>query len=69
MLGVAFYSLSKRLQKVCQRALRGVQNVANFKTATLLQNYVEPIFMLLQMIAQDQNRSEGLLRASMGVVG
>ena len=25
--------------------------------------------MLLQMIAQDQNRSEGLLRASMGVIG
>lgn len=37
--------------------------------ANLLQQYVEPIFALLQMIAQDQNRSEGLLRAAMGVLG
>ena len=37
--------------------------------ADLLLQYVEPIFTLLQMIAQDQNRSEGLLRAAMGVLG
>ncbi|KAK2792628.1 karyopherin beta [Onygenales sp. PD_12] len=34
-----------------------------------LQPYVESIFSLLNIIAQDSNRSEGLLRASMGVVG
>lgn len=35
----------------------------------LLQPYVESIFQLLGVIAQDVNRSEGLLRASMGVIG
>ncbi|PGH15907.1 hypothetical protein AJ79_02074 [Helicocarpus griseus UAMH5409] len=34
-----------------------------------LQPYVESIFQLLNIIAQDSNRSEGLLRASMGVIG
>ncbi|EEH09716.1 importin subunit beta-1 [Histoplasma capsulatum G186AR] len=34
-----------------------------------LQPYVESIFQLLNIIAQDNNRSEGLLRASMGVIG
>ncbi|KAK2742626.1 karyopherin beta [Onygenales sp. PD_40] len=34
-----------------------------------LQPYVESIFSLLNIIAQDSNRSEGLLRASMGVIG
>ena len=35
----------------------------------LLQQYLEPIFALLQTIAQDPNQSEGLLRAAMGVLG
>ena len=34
-----------------------------------LQPYVESIFQLLNNIAQDPNRSEGLLRSSMGVIG
>ncbi|KAL1953233.1 hypothetical protein VTO42DRAFT_3375 [Malbranchea cinnamomea] len=34
-----------------------------------LQPYVESIFQLLSLIAQDTNRSEGLLRSSMGVIG
>lgn len=35
----------------------------------LLQPYVESIFRLLHVVFQDQNRSEALLRSSMGVVG
>ena len=31
--------------------------------------YLEAIFQLLSMIAQDGNRTEGLMRASMGVIG
>ena len=34
-----------------------------------LQPYIESIFHLLNIVAQDSNRSEGLLRASMGVIG
>lgn len=39
------------------------------KKTQLLQPYVESIFQLLQTIYQDQNRTEALLRASMGVIG
>ena len=35
----------------------------------LLQNYVDQIFQMLQVVAQDMNKSEGLMRASMGVLG
>ena len=35
----------------------------------LLTPYVEPIFAILGIIAQDPNRSEALLRSAMGVVG
>ena len=35
----------------------------------LLQPYVESIFQLLQIIYQDHNHTEALLRASMGVIG
>lgn len=41
---------------------------ADFVVATL-QPYVEQIFQLLHMISQDTSRSEGLMRASMGVLG
>ncbi|KAH8434214.1 karyopherin beta [Aspergillus melleus] len=34
-----------------------------------LQPYVETIFQLLHLISQDSGRSEGLMRASMGVIG
>ncbi|KAK2762197.1 karyopherin beta [Arachnomyces sp. PD_36] len=34
-----------------------------------LQPYVESIFHLLNIVAHDTNRSEGLLRAAMGVIG
>ncbi|KAK1980252.1 armadillo-type protein [Colletotrichum cereale] len=34
-----------------------------------LQQYVPSIFQLLNMIASDMNRSEALMRASMGVIG
>ncbi|WPH03459.1 armadillo-type protein [Acrodontium crateriforme] len=37
--------------------------------ANLLQPYVESIFQLLNTVYQDPNRTEALLRASMGVVG
>jgi importin subunit beta-1 len=35
----------------------------------LLEQYIEPIFQLLKTIYQDQNRSEPLMRSSMGVIG
>jgi importin subunit beta-1 len=35
----------------------------------LLAPYVESVFSLLQTIFQDPNRSEALLRTSMGVIG
>ncbi|KAA6412107.1 MAG: importin beta-1 subunit [Lasallia pustulata] len=35
----------------------------------LLAPYVESIFHLLRIVAQDQNRSEALLRSAMGVIG
>ncbi|KAI5307512.1 karyopherin beta [Ascosphaera atra] len=35
----------------------------------MLQPFIESIFQLLQIIAQDSSRSESLLRASMGVIG
>jgi len=35
----------------------------------LLQPFVESIFQLLHQVYQDSNRTEGLLRSSMGVVG
>lgn len=38
------------------------------KTA-VLQPYVESVFQLLHVIANDMNRSESLMRASMGVIG
>ena len=37
--------------------------------AQVLQPYVESIFQLLNTIAGDMNRSESLMRASMGVIG
>ncbi|KAK5161079.1 karyopherin Kap95 [Recurvomyces mirabilis] len=42
---------------------------ANNITANLLQPYVESIFQLLQTVYQDPNRTEALLRSSMGVIG
>lgn len=36
---------------------------------TLLQPYVESIFSLLNIIATDQNKSDALMRSSMGIIG
>lgn len=41
----------------------------DFATGNLLQPYIESIFQLLQTVYQDSNRTEALLRSSMGVVG
>ena len=41
----------------------------NIDAATLLQPYIESIFSLLHTVYQDVNRTEALLRSSMGVVG
>ncbi len=38
-------------------------------TANILQPYVPTIFELLNSIANDTNRSEALMRSSMGVIG
>lgn len=37
--------------------------------ADALKPYVAAIFKVLQQVFQDQNRSENLLRSSMGVIG
>lgn len=42
---------------------------ANGSTVSQIQPYVESIFQLLHLISQDSGRSEGLMRASMGVIG
>lgn len=41
----------------------------NAVAAAVLQPYVSSIFQLLNTVANDQNRSESLMRASMGVIG
>jgi importin subunit beta-1 len=38
-------------------------------TAGILQPFVPSIFELLNSIANDVNRSEALMRSSMGVIG
>jgi importin subunit beta-1 len=38
-------------------------------TAQALTPYIESIFQLLGLVAQDGNRTEGLLRSAMGVIG
>jgi importin subunit beta-1 len=45
------------------------EHSANHAVAHLLQPYVETIFQLLNTVYLDPNRSEGLLRSSMGVIG
>lgn len=37
--------------------------------ADVLKPFIDSIFRLLHLVFQDQNRSEGLLRSSMGVIG
>jgi len=41
----------------------------NNKPAALLQQYVESIFSLLNIVHVDQNKSDALMRSSMGVIG
>lgn len=43
--------------------------VANISVAQALQSYVQSIFQLLNIISQDMNRSEALMRSAMGVIG
>jgi hypothetical protein len=42
---------------------------ANKNPVTLIQPFVESIFQLLHIISQEGNRSEGLMRSAMGVIG
>lgn len=41
----------------------------NNSIADVLQPYVQPIFQLLNVLANDGNRSESLMRSAMGVIG
>jgi len=45
------------------------QSLTKRLPAALLQQYVESIFSLLNIVWLDQNRSDALMRASMGVIG
>jgi len=47
----------------------GNRSSTNVIKAQALQPYVESIFQLLNIIAQDMNRSESLMRSAMGVIG
>ncbi|KAI1437018.1 armadillo-type protein [Xylaria sp. CBS 124048] len=48
----------------------GIIGAMKFSNKTqVLQPYVESIFQLLHIIAQDMNRSEPLMRSAMGVIG
>jgi importin subunit beta-1 len=47
----------------------GDQSFTELCPAALLQQYVESIFSLLNIVWLDQNRSDALMRASMGVIG
>jgi hypothetical protein len=42
---------------------------ANIPIATVLQPYVESVFQLLNIVWLDGNRSDALMRSSMGVIG
>lgn len=44
-------------------------NTMLISPADALKPYIPAIFKLLQVIFQDQNRSENLLRSAMGVIG
>jgi importin subunit beta-1 len=50
-------------------SIAALRIITNNVTANLLQPYVESIFQLLHTVYQDPNRTEALLRSSMGVVG
>jgi importin subunit beta-1 len=39
------------------------------ETVTALQPYVEAIFQLVHIVSEDPNRTEGLMRSTMGVIG
>lgn len=45
------------------------RNSTNSFSAPLLQSYVESIFGLLNIVYLDQNKSDALMRSSMGVIG
>lgn len=45
----------------------GAMKVSNKQQ--LLEPYVESIFNLLNIVANDQNRSDALMRSAMGVIG
>jgi importin subunit beta-1 len=47
----------------------GKMTIANLFPAPLLQPYVESIFHLLNIVWLDQNKSDALMRASMGIIG
>lgn len=46
-----------------------IMAVRSGQKGNLLQPYIDSIFLLLQTVYQDPNRTEALLRSSMGVVG
>src|SRR5207248_3207897 len=69
MPGVVSCWLTKEPQVVSIVVLRRGSALANLELVNNLARYIESIFQLLHIVAQDNNRSEGLLRASMGVIG
>ena len=52
-----------------QSSISDDKDITNRSIALLLQSYVESIFSLLNIVWLDQNRSDALMRSSMGVIG
>lgn len=48
---------------------RGDKVELTVMAAQALQPFVQSIFQMLNIISQDMNRSEALMRSSMGVIG
>lgn len=70
MLGVEFFCPTRALLPVsCSLFFQTRFHHANWSAVTQLQPFIESIFQLLHIISQESNRSEGLMRSAMGVIG
>lgn len=68
MPGVGYFWLTRANRRVSSDTT-DFQRQTNILAVAQLHPFVESIFQLLNLISQDPSRSEGLMRASMGVLG
>lgn len=69
MLGVVFSCPTRARLRVSDSWKCNNEHAINMILVSQLHPFVEHIFQLLHTISQDFNRSEGLMRATMGVIG